>query len=76
MDAKSFHLRHQIKYHLLQNGFFLSIFCPDVVINNFTDFELLYNKFAALRYNEDKFEWILQFNNRERAFLHDFVGQK
>lgn len=56
MDAKSFHLRHQIKYHLLQNGFFLSIFCPDVVINNFTDFELLYNKFAALRYNEDKFE--------------------
>lgn len=27
------------------------MFCPKVVINNFTDFELLYDKFAALWYN-------------------------
>ena len=39
-----------------------------VVIYNFTDFELLYDKFAALPYNEDKFEILKQCS--ERLFLH------
>jgi len=36
------------------------MFCPKVVINNFTDFELLCDKFTALRYNEDKFAILKQ----------------
>lgn len=48
------------------------MFCPKAVINNFTDFVLLYDKFAALRYNEDKLAILQQCSEKFFLVLHNF----
>ena len=39
-------------------------------MNNFTDFELLYDKFGALQYNGKQIRILKQ--SSERVFLHNF----